>query len=197
MPGSAPSAMRRMGDGLRAADDERAEKTGTQGRGDSEEEEEEECGEEESESRYTHGALRGLPQAHPFLNNANADATIMVRSEEMRHSHFLVDEPLAGESDDDDSVQLQPEPSTQTRVPQPRRGLKRRIVVNMNSSKYPVIAQAARKMGWRVARNLGPDTEECNLLWVDSYITFETFSSLNKYQKANHFPGMSELAKCA
>ena len=34
------------------------------------------------------------------------------------------------------------------------------------------------------------------MLWVDSYISFESFSQLNKYQKANHFPGMSELAKC-
>ena len=37
--------------------------------------------------------------------------------------------------------------------------------------------------------------EEFNLLWADSYVPADTVSALNKYQKVNHFPGMSELAK--
>ena len=62
----------------------------------------------------------------------------------------------------------------------------------MLACKYEVVAQAARSFGWRRASD---DSEEFNILWADSYISFDTLSSLNKYQKANHFPGMSELAK--
>ncbi|KAL1510977.1 hypothetical protein AB1Y20_005802 [Prymnesium parvum] len=62
----------------------------------------------------------------------------------------------------------------------------------MLSSKYEVVEQAARSMGWRLAQD---EHEEFNLIWADSYIPFDTIAALNKYQKCNHFPGMSELAK--
>merc|ERR1719353_301349 len=68
----------------------------------------------------------------------------------------------------------------------------RRIVINRASSKYEVVVQAARSMGWRCSSDA---YEEFNLLWADSYIPADSIASLNKYQKANHFPGMSELAK--
>ena len=68
----------------------------------------------------------------------------------------------------------------------------RRIVISLVSCKYDVVAQAARGLGWRCTVD---DSEEYNLLWNDSYVPFDTIANLNKYQKANHFPGMSELAK--
>jgi hypothetical protein len=100
-----------------------------------------------------------------------------------------VEEQLAGESDDDDDAY-----SSAARRGRRRRGKKnhRRIVVSMVSCKYDVVAQAARGLGWRCTVD---DSEEYNLLWNDSYVPFDTIASLNRYQKANHFPGMSELAK--
>ena len=47
-------------------------------------------------------------------------------------------------------------------------------------------------LGWRCTID---ENEEYNLLWNDSYVPFDTIAALNKYQKTNHFPGMSELAK--
>ena len=100
-----------------------------------------------------------------------------------------LDEPVAGESDDDDDASR----SSRGRKLR-RRGKKnhRRIVISMVSCKYDVVAQAARGLGWRCSVD---DSEEYNLLWNDSYVPFDTIASLNRYQKTNHFPGMSELAK--
>ena len=79
--------------------------------------------------------------------------------------------------------------------PPPRRRKRkknhRRIVVNRGSCKYEVVVDAAKAMGWRI----GDMGEEFNLLWADSYVPADTVAALNKYQKVNHFPGMSELAK--
>ena len=100
----------------------------------------------------------------------------------------VIDERVPGESDDEVD-----DPRARRRRRAKRRARNhRRIIINMLACKYEVVAQAARSFGWRRASD---DSEEFNILWADSYISFDTLSSLNKYQKANHFPGMSELAK--
>lgn len=103
-----------------------------------------------------------------------------------------LDEQVPGESDDDDDDGCSSGTSRGRR--HRRRGKKnhRRIIVSMVSCKYDVVAQAARALGWRCSVD---DSEEFNLLWNDSYVPFDTIAGLNRYQKANHFPGMSELAK--
>jgi len=100
-------------------------------------------------------------------------------------------EQVPGESDDDDAL------STSTlrhgkKVRRTRKKNHRRVVVSVVSCKYDVVAQAARGLGWRCTTD---EHEEFNLLWNDSYVPFDTIAQLNKYQKVNHFPGMSELAK--
>ena len=100
-------------------------------------------------------------------------------------------EQVLGESDDDDAMST----STLSRGKKVRRTRKknhRRVVVSVVSCKYDVVAQAARGLGWRCTTD---EHEEFNLLWNDSYVPFDTIAQLNKYQKVNHFPGMSELAK--
>ena len=100
-------------------------------------------------------------------------------------------EQVPGESDDEDAL------STSTlrhgkKVRRTRKKNHRRVVVSVVSCKYDVVAQAARGLGWRCTTD---EHEEFNLLWNDSYVPFDTIAQLNKYQKVNHFPGMSELAK--
>ena len=100
----------------------------------------------------------------------------------------LLDEEVPGESDDDnDGSSLDIRRRRKNKKKNPRR-----IVVSLVSCKYDVVAQAARALGWRCTID---EHEEYNLLWNDSYVPFDTIASLNKYQKTNHFPGMSELAK--
>ncbi len=124
----------------------------------------------------------------PSFFDSNANATELKFTEEAPHAE---DERVPGESDSDgESVAEEWRRKQKRRVR--RKKDHRRIVISMLSSKYEIIAQAARGLGWRCATD---DSEEYNLLWADSYISFDTISNLNKYQKCNHFPGMSELAK--
>jgi tubulin polyglutamylase TTLL6/13 len=120
-----------------------------------------------------------------FFDNSNVDAT------DLTFTDIVVDEPVPGESDDEDYPAGSSAIAASRRR---RRGKKnhRRIVVSLVSCKYDVVAQAARALGWRCTID---ENEECNLLWNDSYVPFDTIAALNKYQKTNHFPGMSELAK--
>ena len=120
-----------------------------------------------------------------FFENANEDTTLNFAD------LTFADEPVPGESDDDDDLSSNADSAARRRR---RRGKKnhRRIVVSLVSCKYDVVAQAARSLGWRCTAE---DNEEFNLLWNDSYVPFDTIAGLNKYQKTNHFPGMSELAK--
>jgi hypothetical protein len=120
-----------------------------------------------------------------FFDTGNEEAT------DLTFSDVLRDERVPGESDDEESLSATESDAARRRR---RRAKKnhRRIVISLVSCKYDVVAQAARGLGWRCTAD---DTEEYNLLWNDSYVPFDTIASLNKYQKANHFPGMSELAK--
>ena len=136
-------------------------------------------GEEEEAEAAPGGSLSN------FFDNSNVDAT------DLTFTDVLVDEPVPGESDEEDY------PAGSSAIVasrRRRRGKKhhRRIVVSLVSCKYDVVAQAARALGWRCTID---ENEEYNLLWNDSYVPFDTIAALNKYQKANHFPGMSELAK--
>ena len=122
-----------------------------------------------------------------FFDLSNSDAT------ELLFTDVVDDGPVPGESDDDDDYSSAAT-DYGSRRRRGKRGKKnhRRIVVSLVSCKYDVVAQAARGLGWRCSVD---DGEEFNLLWNDSYVPFDTIAGLNKYQKTNHFPGMSELAK--
>ena len=121
-----------------------------------------------------------------FFSAGEAEATNLLFTD------VLDDGPVPGESDDDDDSVATDNWSRLRR--RSKRGKKnhRRIVISLVSCKYDVVAQAARGLGWRCSVD---DGEEFNLLWNDSYVPFDTIAGLNKYQKTNHFPGMSELAK--
>ena len=127
------------------------------------------------------------PATSNFLSSAHEDATGLIFTD-----FSALDEPVPGESDDDDDALSWAGSAARRR----RRGRSkrnhRRIVVSLVNCKYDVVAQAARALGWRCTAE---ENEEYNLLWNDSYVPFDTIAGLNKYQKTNHFPGMSELAK--
>ena len=103
-----------------------------------------------------------------------------------------VDERVPGESDDDDDDSSTSHSRHGKKWRRAKKKNHRRVVVSVVSCKYDVVAQAARGLGWRCTVD---EHEEYNLLWNDSYVPFDTIAQLNRYQKTNHFPGMSELAK--
>ena len=123
------------------------------------------------------------PPAPSFLENSGACVTHLRISDEAQ-SVYSDEEQLPGESDDEDGDGFRGRfGSARRRRSKKSRKNHRRVVIQMLSSKYEVVAQAARGMGWRRATD---ESEEYNLLWADSYIPFDTIASLNKYQKARH-----------
>ena len=134
-------------------------------------------------------AAAGESAAGSFFSSALETSTQLQFTEVVRSD--LDEERLPGEGDSDDESRARYLQRKLKKVRQ--RKNHRRIVIQMAASKYDVIADAARDLGYRVAPE--DSTEEYNLLWADSYIPYDTIASLNKYQKCNHFPGMSELAK--
>ena len=120
------------------------------------------------------------PPVASFLESSGACVTHLRISDEAS-SVYSDEEQLPGESDDEDGDGFRGRfGSTRRHRSKKSRKNHRRIVIQMMSCKYEVVAQAARGMGWRRASD---ESEEYNLLWADSYIPFDTIASLNKYQK--------------
>ncbi|OQR92447.1 tubulin polyglutamylase [Achlya hypogyna] len=73
----------------------------------------------------------------------------------------------------------------------------KKLKVNMTLAKYEVIKKIARDRGWKMVT----DEEDkaavatCTLHWIDVPDFLSTFKHMQPFQKVNHFPGMSNLAR--
>lgn len=73
----------------------------------------------------------------------------------------------------------------------------KKVRVNLTLCKYEVVRKIARDRGWVLITD---ETDRaviaaCNLHWIDVPDFLNTFKILLPYQKVNHFPGMSNLAR--
>ncbi|XP_051774794.1 tubulin polyglutamylase ttll6 isoform X1 [Erpetoichthys calabaricus] len=68
---------------------------------------------------------------------------------------------------------------------------KKRIWINLSSCKYESVRRAVRKYGLREAG----DNEEWTVYWTDCSVSLDRVMELKRYQKINHFPGMSEICR--
>lgn len=73
----------------------------------------------------------------------------------------------------------------------------KRVRINMTLCKYEVVRKIARDRGWQMITDENDKTgiASCNLHWIDVPDFVNTFKILLPYQKVNHFPGMSNLAR--
>jgi len=133
------------------------------------------------------------PAAGSFFSGDESAMLLLQRSDPLEL------EELPGESDDgggrdEEQALLIAATARQTKK---RKKDHTRIVFSTAGTKYPVVVQAVRGLGWRNAKvaNVGQQPEEANVYWVDSYISKDTYENMNRHQKANHFPGTSEIAK--
>ncbi|GAB9466705.1 hypothetical protein Gpo141_00004072 [Globisporangium polare] len=71
------------------------------------------------------------------------------------------------------------------------------VRINMTLCKYEVVRKIARDRGWQMItdENDKAGIASCNLHWIDVPDFVNTFKILLPYQKVNHFPGMSNLAR--
>ncbi|XP_075198913.1 tubulin polyglutamylase TTLL13 [Anomaloglossus baeobatrachus] len=69
---------------------------------------------------------------------------------------------------------------------------KRRLIgINLTSCKYESVRRAARVSG---LKEVG-DEEEWTVYWTDCSVSLERVMDMKRFQKINHFPGMSEICR--
>ncbi|CAN0384244.1 unnamed protein product [Ectocarpus sp. 13 AM-2016] len=63
--------------------------------------------------------------------------------------------------------------------------------------KYDVVRVAAQAKGWKLV-NEDPEassTRKCHVYWIDVPAIVERMQHLHRWQRINHFPGMSNVAR--
>lgn len=68
-----------------------------------------------------------------------------------------------------------------------RRGLK----ICLENCKYESVRRVARRFGLKEAA----EDEDWNVYWTDTSVGLERVMEMKRYQKINHFPGMSEICR--
>ncbi|XP_069041807.1 tubulin polyglutamylase ttll6 isoform X2 [Lepisosteus oculatus] len=72
-----------------------------------------------------------------------------------------------------------------------RKKKKKRLWINLTNCKYESVRRAARRYGLREAG----DGEDWTLYWTDCSVSLDRVMDMKRYQKINHFPGMSEICR--
>ena len=73
------------------------------------------------------------------------------------------------------------------------KGTKReKLFINVANTRYPVIKEAAKELGFKVTYK---EDKDWDLIWYDWGITPDKLSKLHDYQRINHFPGMYILSR--
>uniref|UniRef100_A0A3Q1HPW6 Tubulin tyrosine ligase-like family, member 6 n=1 Tax=Acanthochromis polyacanthus TaxID=80966 RepID=A0A3Q1HPW6_9TELE len=81
--------------------------------------------------------------------------------------------------------------STTPSISKKRRKNKRRLWINLTNCKYESVRRAARRYGLREAM----EGEDWTLFWTDCSVSLDRVKDMKRYQKINHFPGMSEICR--
>ncbi|DAZ99779.1 TPA: hypothetical protein N0F65_001288 [Lagenidium giganteum] len=73
----------------------------------------------------------------------------------------------------------------------------KRVRINMTLCKYEVVRKIVRERGWHMVTDEEDKAgiSSCNVHWIDVPDFLGTFKMLLPYQKVNHFPGMTNLAR--
>lgn len=68
---------------------------------------------------------------------------------------------------------------------------KDKIVINLKYTQYDIIGDVAKEMDYKVTRT---DKTEYDIIWFDLPPVNNVLSKLKKFQRINHFPGMSQVS---
>ncbi|XP_055032964.2 tubulin polyglutamylase ttll6 isoform X1 [Misgurnus anguillicaudatus] len=68
---------------------------------------------------------------------------------------------------------------------------KKKLWINLTNCKYESVRRASRRYGLREAA----EGEDWTLFWTDCSVSLDRVMDMKRYQKINHFPGMSEICR--
>ncbi|XP_064608777.1 tubulin polyglutamylase ttll6-like isoform X3 [Liolophura sinensis] len=107
-------------------------------------------------------------------------------------------EEIEGEADIDDRAQRLVTPVSKKETQddadksKKKKKKKRKIYyICLTNCKYDVVRKMSRRFGFR---EVGDD-EDWTLFWTDYSVALERVMEMKRYQKINHFPGMSEICR--
>ena len=84
-------------------------------------------------------------------------------------------------------------PSSQSDQEVTPRPSKRKLIMNIAQTQYPLIRSIAKNaLEMRLSRKTD---DNWDVLWTDCAVEPETLSKMKLYQKINHFPGMYMIAR--
>ncbi|CAM9817284.1 unnamed protein product, partial [Hapterophycus canaliculatus] len=70
------------------------------------------------------------------------------------------------------------------------------VLMCISDCKYDVVREAARAKGWKlVEEDPEVSTRKCHVYWIDVPAIVERTQHLHRWQRINHFPGMSNVAR--
>lgn len=90
-------------------------------------------------------------------------------------------------------LKQQPKQDLDRKLPPPRKN-KRPVKFWVASCRYPVVKEAATKVGWKLIDS-EQSKESCNVLWVDTSNILDHFVTIKPWQRINHFPGIINIAR--
>ncbi|KAM8729330.1 tubulin polyglutamylase ttll6 isoform 2-T4 [Acanthopagrus schlegelii] len=92
-----------------------------------------------------------------------------------------------------DGGENQTEACTRSLLPAARkkRKGKKRLCINLTNCKYESVRRAARRYGLREVM----EGEDWTVFWMDCSVSLDRVKDMKRYQKINHFPGMSEICR--
>jgi len=82
-----------------------------------------------------------------------------------------------------------------------KKKIKSTVVVNVVDCKYESVRQVVRIRGWKLVEEEDLDNDEgaaplhWNIYWIDTSVSSQRVMQLKRYQRINHFPMMSTLAR--
>ncbi|KAL7869175.1 hypothetical protein AOLI_G00131630 [Acnodon oligacanthus] len=103
-------------------------------------------------------------------------------------------EPKAGEEGEGWGSDDHAEPCTPTPLStgnKKKKKRKKRLWISLTNCKYESVRRAAHRYGLREAG----EGEDWTLFWTDCSVSLDRVMDMKRYQKINHFPGMSEICR--
>uniref|UniRef100_A0A8C8RNW5 Tubulin polyglutamylase TTLL13-like n=1 Tax=Pelusios castaneus TaxID=367368 RepID=A0A8C8RNW5_9SAUR len=155
--------------------------------------EEEEEEEEEEESICEHnkrldGGSKAVPRdSTPQEGDFEAEDTCLGHKSALR-SGGKSDLPTVPLIDTEEQVT---EDCDAEPTPRKKKRKHRLLSINLTNCKYESVRRAARRCG---LKEVGED-EEWTVYWTDCSVSLERVMEMKRFQKINHFPGMTEICR--
>lgn len=171
---------------------------------------------EEEEAAQSSESSEGESEGEDSGYEANAGEGLLTL---MDGDSILIQQPPMGEDeeegdDDDTGISTQaddeteyegegltpsgpPPTDTEKKMDQDKKIVKKKkkkkkiYYICLTNCKYDVVRRVSRKFGFKEVS----DDEDWTLYWTDYSVALERVMEMKKYQKINHFPGMSEICR--